>query len=165
MQDDYYEYLDSHLALIGRRTHRIYQIGQPVTVRLLRVDKDQREVDFELVHPENAPTTKLRVPHKDRGGFGHGRGRNGNGRNGNGRNHGRPNDHRRPHGKHSHSRQGNGHRDHRNRNRDHDNFEIRHRDDETGRHNGSRNRRQINRDAAGGLHGPRRGFKQRERSH
>lgn len=72
MDDDYYEYSEKHLALIGRRTHRIFQIGQPVQVKLLRVDKDLREVDFQIVHPENTPTTKIRVPHDDRrGNHGH----------------------------------------------------------------------------------------------
>lgn len=75
MNDDYYEYSEKHLALIGRKTHRIFQIGQPVQVKLIRVDKDLREVDFELVHPENTPTTKIRVPHDDRRG---GRRRGGN---------------------------------------------------------------------------------------
>ena len=72
MNDDYYEYSEKHLALIGRKTHRIFQIGQPIQVKLLRVDKDLREVDFEIVHPENTPTTKIRVPHDDRrGNHGH----------------------------------------------------------------------------------------------
>ena len=65
MNDDYYEYSEKHLALIGRKTHRIFQIGQPVRVKLLRVDKDLREIDFEIVHPEDTPTTKIRVPHDD----------------------------------------------------------------------------------------------------
>src|SRR5699024_1525224 len=64
MNDDYYEYSEKHLALIGRKAHRIFQIGQPVKVRLKRVDKDLREVDFELVNPQDAPTTKIRVPHE-----------------------------------------------------------------------------------------------------
>lgn len=72
MDDDYYEYSEKHLALIGRKTHRIFQIGQPIQVKLLRVDKDLREVDFKIVHPENTPTTKIRVPHDDRrGNHGH----------------------------------------------------------------------------------------------
>lgn len=75
MTDDYYEYDEKHLALIGRRTHRIFQIGQPLQVKLLRVDKDQREVDFELVNPENAPKTKLRVAGSSHG---HGHGGHGN---------------------------------------------------------------------------------------
>lgn len=65
MQDDYYEYVEKHMALVGRKFHRIFQIGQPIQVKLIRVDKDQREVDFELVDPKAAPTTKLRVPRSD----------------------------------------------------------------------------------------------------
>ncbi len=64
MTDDYYEYSEKHMALIGRKTHRIFQIGQPVKVKLLRVDKDLREIDFELVNPQDAPKTKIRVPHE-----------------------------------------------------------------------------------------------------
>lgn len=79
MNDDYYEYVEKQLALVGRSHHHIFRIGQPVKVKLLRVDKDQREVDFELVNPEDAPVTKLRVPHNDRGEHGHGR-RRGNSR-------------------------------------------------------------------------------------
>lgn len=76
MNDDYYEYVDKQMALVGRSHHHIFWIGQPVKVKLNRVDKDQREVDFELVNPEDAPVTKLRVPHDDRGGrHGHGHGR------------------------------------------------------------------------------------------
>ncbi|MBB1063259.1 ribonuclease R [Limosilactobacillus fastidiosus] len=73
MNDDYYEYSEKHMALIGRSHHRIFQIGQPIKVKLVRVDKDLREVDFELVNPKEAPTTKIRVPHNDdrrRGGRG-----------------------------------------------------------------------------------------------
>lgn len=77
MDDDYYEYSEKHMALIGRKTHRIFQIGQPIQVKLIRVDKDLREVDFKLVHPENTPTTKIRIPHDDHRG---GRRRGGNNR-------------------------------------------------------------------------------------
>lgn len=85
MNDDYYEYVEKHLALVGRRYHRIFQIGQPIKVKLMRVDKDQREVDFELVNPKDAPQTKLRVPRNDdhRRGNGGSRNRNGNGGNNN----------------------------------------------------------------------------------
>lgn len=95
MNDDYYEYVEKQMALVGRSNHRIFRIGQPVKVKLLRVDKDQREVDFELINPEDAPVTKLRV--------------------------GR--DHRRHHNNHSHHRSSS----------------------HSGRENGHRNHRQINR--------------------
>ena len=65
MKDDFYEYVEKHMALVGRSHHHIFQIGQPVKVKLLRVDKDLREVDFELVNPREVPITKLRVPRSD----------------------------------------------------------------------------------------------------
>lgn len=87
MNDDYYEYIEKHMDLVGRDHHHIFQIGQPVKVKLLRVDKDQREVDFELVNADEAPLTKLRAPRQNDRRNGRGRG-NGNGRrNNNGRRH------------------------------------------------------------------------------
>lgn len=85
MTDDYYEYLEQHMALVGRTSHRIFRIGQEIKVKLIRVDKDQREVDFELVNPEDAPTTKLRTPRKENKRFNGNRSgnRNNNGGNGN----------------------------------------------------------------------------------
>ncbi|AVK61994.1 ribonuclease R [Lactobacillus sp. CBA3605] len=59
MDDDYYEYVEKQLALVGRKTKRTFRIGQPVKVQLMRVDKDQREVDFKLLNPEEAPKTDL----------------------------------------------------------------------------------------------------------
>ena len=112
MNDDYYEYSEKHLALIGRKTHRIFQIGQPVKVRLKRVDKDLREVDFELVNPQDAPTTKIRVPHE------HDNRRRGGGRRGN---HGHVKRHdRRQHNGNVNNRQINrGQTRHHNNSRDH----------------------------------------------
>ncbi len=76
MKDDYYEYSEKHMALIGRNSHRIFQMGQPIKVKLVRADKDLREVDFEIVNPEEAPKTKIRVPRNDEY-RGRGRGRKG----------------------------------------------------------------------------------------
>lgn len=86
MQDDYYEYLEKHMALVGRKYHRIFTIGQPIKVKLLRVDKDQREVDFELVDPKSAPTTKLRVPRPENKRFNNRRNNNHQNSNDNGHN-------------------------------------------------------------------------------
>ena len=62
MKDDYYEYVENQLALVGRNTHRTYQIGQEIEVKLIRVDKDQSEVDFALLHPEKTPTSEIQLP-------------------------------------------------------------------------------------------------------
>lgn len=105
MNDDYYEYVEKQMALVGRSNHHIFRIGQPIKVKLLRVDKDQREVDFEMVNPEDAPVTKLRVGRDNgRHGKGHGRGRQSS--------HGRNNSHRGGRGNRE-----NGHRNNRQINR------------------------------------------------
>ena len=75
LTDDHYEYDEAHAALIGRSKHRIFQIGQKVRVKVLRVNKEERTVDFMLVDPENAPTTDIRVASKNNGKFGKGRNR------------------------------------------------------------------------------------------
>ncbi|GEK28785.1 ribonuclease R [Furfurilactobacillus siliginis] len=81
MNDDFYDFDESHLALIGSRHHHIFQIGQPIKVHLEKVDKDAAAVDFTILDPRTAPTTDIRVPHENRGNGGR---RNGNGGNSHG---------------------------------------------------------------------------------
>lgn len=47
--DDYYEFHEKELALVGKRTHKTYKMGDPIKVRLIRADAQQRQVDFEPV--------------------------------------------------------------------------------------------------------------------
>jgi len=49
LDDDYYEFDDKNYSLIGRRTKRTFRLGDKVTVKLIRVDEDKREVDFLVV--------------------------------------------------------------------------------------------------------------------
>jgi ribonuclease R len=49
MEDDYYSYDEKHYALTGRRTKRRYRLGDKVTVQVVRVDSEEREIDFVLV--------------------------------------------------------------------------------------------------------------------
>lgn len=51
MHDDFYEFDEKQLALIGKRTHKMYKIGQPIKVKLTRADLEQRKIDFEVVLP------------------------------------------------------------------------------------------------------------------
>ena len=48
MDDDYYEFDPKKRALIGKRKHRVYQLGDMVRVKVARVDVQEREVDFIL---------------------------------------------------------------------------------------------------------------------
>ena len=49
MEDDYYVYDEKHYALTGRRTKKRYRLGDKVVVQVVRVDAEEREIDFILV--------------------------------------------------------------------------------------------------------------------
>ncbi len=49
MEDDYYNFHDAKMTLIGERTGKAYRIGQPVRVILRSVNKDSRQIDFTLI--------------------------------------------------------------------------------------------------------------------
>ena len=46
--DDFYNYDEELEIVIGERTKKIYRLGDKLTVKLVRSDKDTREIDFEL---------------------------------------------------------------------------------------------------------------------
>ncbi len=48
LDDDYYFYDEEHFLLVGRRTGKIYHLGQEVTVTLAKVDLDRRQIDFVI---------------------------------------------------------------------------------------------------------------------
>lgn len=49
LTDDYYEFDEDNLALIGRRTKAIYKIGDIVKVIVAAASKEERTIDFQLV--------------------------------------------------------------------------------------------------------------------
>ena len=48
MDDDYYEYDEKLVALIGRLSKKVYKLGDKVEVKVLSADKLTRRVEFEL---------------------------------------------------------------------------------------------------------------------
>ncbi len=48
LNDDYYELDEKNYRLVGRRTGRIYRLGDPVTVRVAAVDLPTTSIDLEL---------------------------------------------------------------------------------------------------------------------
>lgn len=48
--DDYYEFNDRAYTLTGRHGGRVFRIGDPVQVQLVRVDIDEAKIDFELIY-------------------------------------------------------------------------------------------------------------------
>jgi ribonuclease R len=50
LEDDYYFHDEKNYQLIGQNTQKTYRLGDPVKVRVVRVDTDERVVDFVLVN-------------------------------------------------------------------------------------------------------------------
>lgn len=48
LEDDYYLYDEKKYALIGRKTGKQYRLGDPVQVKVVRVNPEEREIDFAL---------------------------------------------------------------------------------------------------------------------
>lgn len=57
MKDDYYQYVEQFMALVDRKTHRTYKMGQPIRVKVVNVDVAQSAVDFDIVDPQDTPTS------------------------------------------------------------------------------------------------------------
>ena len=55
MTDDYYRYDERHYAMIGERTGNVFRIGDEITVRVIKVNKDERSIDFEIVGMKGTP--------------------------------------------------------------------------------------------------------------
>jgi ribonuclease R len=52
LEDDYYEYDEKKYSLIGSKTGKRYRLGDTVRVRVLRVNPEEREIDFGIVGAE-----------------------------------------------------------------------------------------------------------------
>lgn len=78
--DDFYTFNPDTYTLLGEHTRKQYQIGQPVTVRLTKVNVDERQLDFEVLMADGSrleqaegdlakrpqrPSAKNNVPAKD----------------------------------------------------------------------------------------------------
>lgn len=49
MTDDYYQFDERQMALIGERQAKVFRIGDQVTVKVTHVDVDERMIDFQIV--------------------------------------------------------------------------------------------------------------------
>ncbi|HEY4612813.1 MAG TPA: RNB domain-containing ribonuclease, partial [Bacteroidota bacterium] len=56
--DDYYVYDEKKYALIGRETGKQYRLGDAVHVKVIRVNPEEREIDFVVVGEERPPKQK-----------------------------------------------------------------------------------------------------------
>lgn len=60
LKQDYFHFLENHLALVGERTGLTFKIGQKVRIKVAKADPETREIDFELISAEEV--TSLQQP-------------------------------------------------------------------------------------------------------
>ena len=48
MSDDFYQFDATRSQLVGRRTRRVFKLGDKVEVQIAKVDTFKRQVDFKL---------------------------------------------------------------------------------------------------------------------
>jgi len=70
LHNDYYHFDPAGHRLRGERTGQTYRLGDEVKIRVVRVDLDERKMDFELAEAAPADTGKTRRKsgRKSRGG-------------------------------------------------------------------------------------------------
>ncbi len=49
LQDDYYVYDEKRYSLVGRRTGKQYRLGDSVSIKVVRVNPEERQIDFAIV--------------------------------------------------------------------------------------------------------------------
>ncbi|WP_281645812.1 ribonuclease R [Parendozoicomonas sp. Alg238-R29] len=62
---DYYHYESSHQRLMGEKTGRRFQMGDPVTVQVARVDLEEKTIDFSLDGAPVATRSGRRSSHNE----------------------------------------------------------------------------------------------------
>ena len=47
--DDYYDFDEKNYCLTGRRHHKKFSLGDPVTIKVARANLEKKQLDFALV--------------------------------------------------------------------------------------------------------------------
>jgi ribonuclease R len=57
--NEYFDYDENTKRLIGKRTNKIYKIGDKVKIRVISANKMLRQVDFEIYDAEDEKDEKI----------------------------------------------------------------------------------------------------------
>lgn len=77
LDNDYYHFDPVKHRLLGERMGKAYRLADPVTVRVARVDLDERKIDFLLVDSESSSAAPAPAKKRRRRGGGKGKGEGG----------------------------------------------------------------------------------------
>lgn len=53
MQDDYYDVDDKFGRIVGERNHKVYQIGDRLTVKIVSANLEKSEINFKIIKKED----------------------------------------------------------------------------------------------------------------
>ena len=63
IRSDFFEFDEKNFRIVGRRTRKVYTLGDPVRIRVKSANLDQVLLDYELVEPEHvAEEVPVRKP-------------------------------------------------------------------------------------------------------
>ncbi len=70
MDDDFYQFNEQTHSLVGERTRKVLRMGDPVTVLVVKVSREARQIDFALIESPNErlprPTNRKDGKHETR---------------------------------------------------------------------------------------------------
>ncbi len=67
LDDDYYDFDEKNYCLVGRRHHNIYQLGDPIRIRVAQANVERRQLDFVLADSDRKPHTPSDHPKTAKG--------------------------------------------------------------------------------------------------
>ena len=68
LDDDYYDFDEKNYCLVGRRRHHVYQLGDPIRIKVAKANLERKQLDFTLDdgRPVKTPQQPMKEQPKDR---------------------------------------------------------------------------------------------------
>ncbi len=68
LDDDYYDFDEKNYCLVGRRRHHVYQLGDPIRIKVAKANLERKQLDFTLDdgRPVKMPQQPVKEQPKDR---------------------------------------------------------------------------------------------------
>ena len=68
LDDDYYDFDEKNYCLVGRRRHHVYQLGDPIRIKVAKANLERKQLDFTLYdgRPVKTPQQPVKEQPKDK---------------------------------------------------------------------------------------------------
>ena len=68
LDDDYYDFDEKNYCLVGRRRHHVYQLGDPIRIKVAKANLERKQLDFTLYdgRPVKTPQQPAKEQPKDK---------------------------------------------------------------------------------------------------